>query len=292
MAASPALRAALLARPAFRALLAFEEEAHRKLWAAPDRAARGALYRSLYARWGPLAHAANAAGAGAGADQRLGFNDVFLRWCAPWLRARRVLEIGCGSGAACAAIAGLASEVVGLDVDEAALAVARQRAPRLRFLAASLTDPLPLESGSFDAVYWNDVAEHLHPDDLDFALGEIRRVLRPGGHLLTITCHQDDGPHDATLVTGEPGSPPRGMHLQEFTYARFQALLAGAGFDARHALVGIAALGKLRLLPLLPKLLVRGGPVTWIEGRALSRKSLLLRWLTGANVVFSVARRR
>jgi|GEM_PF-2603226 len=293
MATSPRERDELLSRPAFRELLAFERDAHRRLLSCTDRLARGELYRSLYARWGTLARAAfEDPAASPAADGRLGFNDVFVRWCAPWLRGRTVLEIGCGTGAASEAIARLARDVTGLDVDSGAIELARRAVPSVRFVAASLTDPLPLDDDSVDTVYWNDVAEHLHPDDLDYALDQVRRVLRSGGHLLTVTCHQDDGPHDATMATGETGTPPAGMHLQEFTYRRFRQLLARHGFDARHALVGISALTRLGLLPLLPRLLVRGGPVTWVEGSGLSRRSKLVRWASGANVVFAVAQRR
>ena len=77
--------------------------------------------------------------------------------------------------------------VLGIDRDRAALGVAR-RAGRERgignaaFLAADLEQGLPIRGGTFDTVICLDLLEHVV--ERDRLLGEIRRVLRPGGALL------------------------------------------------------------------------------------------------------------
>jgi ubiquinone/menaquinone biosynthesis C-methylase UbiE len=104
--------------------------------------------------------------------------------------ATALLDVGCGSGAAarCAAARCVAGErqlnVVGVDVDPAQVALARERAgddPRLTFREANATQ-LPFEDSQFDVVV-SFMATH-HIADWQSALSEMRRVLRPGGHLL------------------------------------------------------------------------------------------------------------
>lgn len=43
--------------------------------------------------------------------------------------------------------------------------------------------PFPEDTGSFDVIYCSHVIEHLFPEDAGFLLREMRRLLRPGGHL-------------------------------------------------------------------------------------------------------------
>jgi SAM-dependent methyltransferase len=54
-------------------------------------------------------------------------------------------------------------------------------APRPGVVAADLRQPLPFDGGEFDAVYASHVLEHLDPDAGGRLLGELFRVLKPGG---------------------------------------------------------------------------------------------------------------
>jgi len=104
----------------------------------------------------------------------------------PYLRpAMRLLDCGCGPGTITAGFAAVlhAGEVIGLDLDEAALARARatatqQQLPNIRFDVGDLYH-LPYPDGSFDAVFSHAVLEHLGQPDT--TLREIYRVLRPVG---------------------------------------------------------------------------------------------------------------
>ena len=111
------------------------------------------------------------------------------RWTAPFLPllreagAKRVLELGCGTGNDAARLAEAGFDVVALDGSEEAIATAR-RHRRVEFLVADMTEPLPFADASFDAVMAN-VSLHMFPDSVTRAVfGEIERVLRPGGLLL------------------------------------------------------------------------------------------------------------
>jgi SAM-dependent methyltransferase len=91
-------------------------------------------------------------------------------------RGRRVLDLGCRSGALTRHFLG-GNEVVGLDVDRSALA--RAAALGIEPVEADVEEPLPFEDASFDAVVAGELLEHLQfPDAL---VAEARRVLRPGG---------------------------------------------------------------------------------------------------------------
>lgn len=94
---------------------------------------------------------------------------------------RRVLELGTGTGAGALMLARrfADAEVSGVDISEAMIQQARQKAPselehRLRFDVADAA-ALPFESGSFDLVCQLNLP--LYAD-------EIARVLAPGGHVV------------------------------------------------------------------------------------------------------------
>lgn len=99
------------------------------------------------------------------------------------VHGKTVLDYGCGNGENSLPLAKRGARVIGLDVSEDLLCLARQRlalhgvGERATFLAASAHD-LPLPDCSVDAVMGIAILHHL---DLDRASHEIRRVLKPGG---------------------------------------------------------------------------------------------------------------
>jgi len=94
-------------------------------------------------------------------------------------QGRDVLEAGCGTGLLLRETAGFARSAVGLDLSRGMLSSARQRG--LQVVQGSLTD-VPLPSASVDLVYSMKVLAHVPP--IREAVGELARVVRPGGHLL------------------------------------------------------------------------------------------------------------
>jgi 2-polyprenyl-3-methyl-5-hydroxy-6-metoxy-1,4-benzoquinol methylase len=95
----------------------------------------------------------------------------------------RVLEIGCGDGRSLAALRDRGWEVHGLDLDEKAVATARQTFG-LPVLCSSIGSA-GFADEEFDAVVMSHVIEHVH--DPIGLLRESIRVLKPGGHLVVIT---------------------------------------------------------------------------------------------------------
>jgi len=89
---------------------------------------------------------------------------------------RRVLDLGCRYGALTRAYAE-GNDVVGVDVDRDALAEAAKLG--IETVWADVEEPLPFPDESFDVVVAGELIEHLR--DPARLVGEVRRVLRPGG---------------------------------------------------------------------------------------------------------------
>jgi demethylmenaquinone methyltransferase/2-methoxy-6-polyprenyl-1,4-benzoquinol methylase len=102
----------------------------------------------------------------------------------------RVLDLGCGTGALALRLARRGAGVVGVDpspamLDEAAgrlRAEGLQEQVELRSLGVAELDAFG--AGSFDAVASTLVFSELSPDEVEYALDECWRILRPGGQLL------------------------------------------------------------------------------------------------------------
>lgn len=108
-----------------------------------------------------------------------------IKLCAE-LRARRIVDIGCGNGALCCELASHGYEVIGCEPNADDLRVARNRAPELVFHKLGVDDdPSALGTETFDLAIAVEVIEHLvRPVSLpDFA----KQLLRPGGHLIIST---------------------------------------------------------------------------------------------------------
>ncbi|MBA3375744.1 MAG: methyltransferase domain-containing protein [Actinobacteria bacterium] len=134
-------------------------------------------------------------------------------------RGRRVLDLGCRSGAFTRSFLD-GNEVVGLDVDRVALAKAAELG--IEPVAGDVEEPLPFTDASFDAVVAGELFEHLRfPSSLT---GEVRRVLRPGGVIVGSV-------PNAFRIQGRLrflfGRPPEDdpTHLHMFSPAQLRELL-------------------------------------------------------------------
>ena len=104
------------------------------------------------------------------------------------LQATRILDVGCGEGQVSRRLAAGRPdrEVVGVDPTERHIEVARSRGGGVVYQIASV-DGLPFDDNHFDAVVACLVFEHV--DDLDAAIGEVSRVIAPGGTFLFLLNH-------------------------------------------------------------------------------------------------------
>ena len=99
-----------------------------------------------------------------------------------------VLDAGCGTGGFLrwAIDRGSFAAAAGVDLASTAIALAKERLPEADLQTAALKS-LPYPDASFDLVISNDVLQHIQIDDVGQSLGELRRVLVPGGTLLLRT---------------------------------------------------------------------------------------------------------
>ena len=98
------------------------------------------------------------------------------------------LDAGCGTGFQSEILAALGYRTHGIDLAAALLAVARARLPQARFIHGRL-EALPYRDAAFDAVVCCGSTLSFVTDPAA-ALGELGRVLRPGGRLLLEVEHK------------------------------------------------------------------------------------------------------
>ena len=92
-------------------------------------------------------------------------------------------DLGCGPGHVAAWIAGHGVSCTGIDLSPGMIAIGRREYPQVDFRVGDLL-ALPAADAEFGSAVALYSLIHLEPAELPAALGEIRRVLRPGGLLL------------------------------------------------------------------------------------------------------------
>lgn len=91
---------------------------------------------------------------------------------------QNIIDVGCGDGQISRALAAQGSTVLGIDPTQLHISIANQRGGGPRYLLGSAT-ALPVDDLSQDGVVACLVFEHI--DDLEPAIAEVARVLKPGG---------------------------------------------------------------------------------------------------------------
>lgn len=179
---------------------------------------------------------------GADAAKRMLLDQAALR------PSHRVLDIGCGTGTLALLIKSLYPdvEVVGLDPDPKALARARKKAARSEVAIQfdqGFSDELPYPGASFDRVFSSFMFHHLRKEDRARTLGDVRRVLVPGGSLHLLDMERPE----ANARGWWAGMLRSNPHLKDNSPSRVLELMAEAGFvDAKRVASGAMLFGLVR----------------------------------------------
>jgi arsenite methyltransferase len=195
-------------------------------------------------------------------------------------QGERVLDVGCGPGFYVAELleqVGAGGAVVGVDSSPQMLGMAARRVEghdNVSFHEGEATS-LPVEDGAFDAALSVQVLEYV--SDVDAALAEIRRALRPGGRVViwdvdwaTLSVHASDpARNDRVLEAWD-------AHLAHPSLPRtLAAAMRSAGFeDVRmegHAFTSVEFTPDAyfcSLLPLIGQYVTGRDGVTEEEARA------------------------
>ncbi|GLY68560.1 class I SAM-dependent methyltransferase [Amycolatopsis taiwanensis] len=125
--------------------------------------------------------------AAAYAQHRPGYPVAALRWGLP-SNAEHVLDLGAGTGKLTEGLLDLDLRVTAVEPDPAMLAELARRHPGVRALDGT-AEGIPLGDAEVDSVL---VGQAFHWFDMDRALTEIARVLKPGGTVVALWNHRDD----------------------------------------------------------------------------------------------------
>ncbi len=179
----------------------------------------------------------------AGYDWLLPLYDPFQRWLVGEGAKRalvadasigpdqRVLDIGCGTGTLTILAQQLypQAEVVGLDPDPKALAIAKQKCAKAGIAVQfdrGFADELPYPPASFDRVLSSFMFHHLTRDEKLGTLRDVSRVLRPGGSLHLLDFGRPRSRYSSVLAR----LLHRGQHHRDNIEGHIPEVMSESGF--------------------------------------------------------------
>lgn len=143
-------------------------------------------------------------------------------------------EVGYGSGMMLKEIADHGYPIAGVEISDTmrgeALSVLGERFAEQLFLGDLRGLDKRTLSRRPSLIYWNDVFEHICPDEISEYLAKIYELLIPGGQLITITPNWLLRPSDVTGDFCPPRTEATGLHLKEYRMGEVKTLLKQAGF--------------------------------------------------------------
>lgn len=195
------------------------------------------------------------------------------------VRGKTIVDLGCGSGINTLILAQRGAKVVGIDISESLLGIARQRAianhleRTARFVASSAHD-LPFLEESADVVFGIAVLHHL---DLDLVAEQTWKLLKKGGRAI----FQEPIRNSAVLRAVRRAIPYRAPDVSPFERPLLDAELAR--FASRFS----TSQSRVFCLPFINLASVAGVPSRYVH-RLYQYDARLLRRMPGLGKYCSV----
>ncbi len=152
---------------------------------------------------------------------------------------QRILDIGCAAGALGALLRERGNWVGGVELSDAAIALARQRLDEVWSFDVEKLWPQRLTDEPFDVVILGEVLEHVF--DPIAVLRSVRSILTDGGSIIITTPNFMTWTNRLRFLVGDFQYEEEGMfdfgHIRWFTYRYLRKVLSDAGFmvtDERH----------------------------------------------------------
>lgn len=153
-------------------------------------------------------------------------------------KAVKILDVGCGNGYITSRLAELGHSVVGIDVSQDGIDIARSTYPHIQFYACSLYESKykELVDGFLDCVISIEVMEHLYYPRSLFRMSY--QLLKPGGYLIVSTPYHGYLKNLAlSLLNGWDRHfevDMDGGHIKFFSKNTLSSLAQEAGFNNNH----------------------------------------------------------
>ncbi len=161
--------------------------------------------------------------------------DSFFIWVLRFLDARagRLLDVSCGEGQLLRWARARGLEAHGVDISDVAVAIARNASGAAALAGNAQT--LPYADASFD--YLTNLGSLEHYDDMEAAVAEMARVVRPGGAACFMVPNSYGRRWNVRVVWRTGDIHDDGQPLQRYaTRGEWQRLLEAGGFDVRRTL--------------------------------------------------------
>lgn len=136
-----------------------------------------------------------------------------------------LVEIAPGNGWLGYEAAGVAAQVIGVDISDQ-LDPNQPKPANYRHVVYDGYH-LDIPDSIADVAFSYQFLEHLHPDDIGAHFRLVHRLLKPGGVYVFDTPHRYSGPHD---ISREFSDTLDCFHFQEWTHREMRRLLKKQGF--------------------------------------------------------------
>ena len=118
------------------------------------------------------------------------------------LNGNRVLDVGCGGGILCEAMAKLGAKVTGIDAENKVITIAKAHAKENKLSIKYHCTPIEeFESNSFDVVTCMEMLEHVQNPEL--VLEHCKRLLKPNGFLFLSTISRTIKAYATAVIAAE-----------------------------------------------------------------------------------------